>query len=107
MDRSDLKRLPKAALIAMLEKYQGRDDDFGAVLNCAVRYCLGRRTYMPQLVTGYIVPLLPCLSYRTLAVFLQDIDSADDLGDPNIDEPKWKCFRASVAAQMEKTKVRK
>jgi len=23
------------------------DDFFGAVLNCAVRYCLGRRSYMP------------------------------------------------------------
>ena len=26
------------------------NDDFGAVCNCAVRYCLGRRSYMPILV---------------------------------------------------------
>ena len=23
------------------------NEDFGAVLNCAVRYCIGRQTYMP------------------------------------------------------------
>ena len=28
-------------------------DHFGTVCNCAVRYCLGRRTYMPSLVCGY------------------------------------------------------
>lgn len=26
------------------------NDNFGAVCNCAVRYCLGRRSYMPNLV---------------------------------------------------------
>lgn len=42
------------------------NDDFGAVLNCAVRYTLGRRTYMPGLVIDYIRPLLPFLSSKTL-----------------------------------------
>ena len=30
------------------------DDNFGAVLNCAIRYCLGRRTYMPSYVIEII-----------------------------------------------------
>lgn len=34
-------------------------DDFGSVCNCAVRYCLGRRSYMPSLVCRYIISLLP------------------------------------------------
>ena len=36
-----------------------RDDDRGgAVLNCAVRYALGRSSYMPGLVMGVIRPML-------------------------------------------------
>lgn len=30
-------------------------DEFGAALVCAVRYCLGRMTYMPGLVTDWIM----------------------------------------------------
>lgn len=37
------------------------NEDFGTILICAVRYSLGRQTYMPGLVQGYIRPLLPCL----------------------------------------------
>ncbi len=49
------------------------DDNFGAVLNCAVRYSIGRQTYMPSLVVGFITPLLPHVSDRTLYVLDQDI----------------------------------
>ena len=45
------------------------DDNFGAVLNCAVRYAIGRRTYMPGLVIDYITPLLPYLNNKTLWCF--------------------------------------
>ena len=38
------------------------DDDFGALCNCAVRYCLGRRSYMPKLIVDYITPLLSKLN---------------------------------------------
>lgn len=66
----DMKGLPKAALVIILDKYRGKDDDFGAVLNCAVRYCIGRRTYMPKLVIDYIMPLLSFLSKRSVAEYL-------------------------------------
>lgn len=49
------------------------NDDFGAVCNCAVRYCLGRRSYMISLVCGYITPLLPELTDTTLGCFERDI----------------------------------
>ena len=38
------------------------DDDFACILTAAIRYTLGRETYMPMLVTSYIRPLLPYLS---------------------------------------------
>lgn len=50
------------------------NDDFGAVLNCAVRYVYGRATYMPELVCKFITPLLPKLNDNTLKVFKNDIE---------------------------------
>lgn len=50
-----------------------KDDFFGAVLNCAVRYCLGRSSYMPGLVMDEIRPMLPHLSKKTLWCFERDI----------------------------------
>lgn len=51
-----------------------RDDDRGgAVLNCAVRYALGRASYMPGLVMDEIRPMLPDCNDKTIAVFVQDV----------------------------------
>ena len=69
-----------------------RDDNFGTVVNCAVRYALGRRSYMPGVVVGYISPMVENLSTKTLWCLKRDINEAathDNLGDPNIDAPLW------------------
>ena len=79
-----------------------QDDDFGAVLNCAVRYCIGRQSYMPGLVIGFIRPMLPYISNRTLWCFDRDLDSADYFGDPFIDEPAWKKFHEQVKEEVSK-----
>ena len=75
------------------------DDDLGLVLNCAVRYAIGRKTYVSGAVPDYIKPLLPVLSQRTLVVMERDIrergedpfytDMGEPYGDPKIDEPSW------------------
>lgn len=77
------------------------DDFFGTVLNCAIRYCIGRRTYMPSLVQDFIRPLLPHLSDKTLWCMERDIREAKNYGDPNIDEPDWKRFLADVQKVIE------
>lgn len=80
-------------------KITPEDPDFGTVLNCAVRYAIGRETYMPGLVIGYITPLLPYLDDKTLWCFDLDITEQKYLGgygDPRIDEPKWMKFHAAV-----------
>ena len=72
-------------------------DFFGAVLNCAVRYCIGRRTYMPGLVTDWIRKHCHgILTGKTLDVMRRDIDEAaawDGLGD-SCDVVTWMSFRA-------------
>lgn len=50
-----------------------KNDNFGAVLNCAVRYSLGRRTYMPGLVMDFVGPLLPYISDKALWCLERDI----------------------------------
>ena len=57
-----------------------KDDNFGAVLNCAIRYCLDRQSYMPSKIIDYVRPLLPYLSYRTVNCMWNDVRSADKFG---------------------------
>lgn len=81
------------------------DDEFGAVLNCAVRYAIGRRTYMPGLVIGFIMPLIPHLNGKTLWCLDKDITEArweGGYGDPDIDEPGWMRFREAVRAERQR-----
>lgn len=65
------------------------DEDFGTVLVCALRYCIGRQTYMPSFVIDFIRPLLPDLDNRTLKVMINDIKYAESYGDEHIDKPVW------------------
>lgn len=84
------------------------NDDFGAILNCAVRYACGRQSYMPSLVIDFITPLLPYLSNRTLWCFDQDLTDRkyepyeNPFGDKNIDEPGWLRFLELVREERTK-----
>lgn len=88
-----------------------RDDDFGgAVLNCAVRYALGRETYMPRLVMDQIRPMLPDCSDKTLWCFEHDISVwlNCDKGWTDYDNSHgddWKRFLEAVSAEIERRKV--
>jgi hypothetical protein len=60
---------------------------------------------MPSLVIGYITPLLPGLSDKTLWCFDQDMTEAKytgGYGDSKIDEPGWKRFHEAVRAERTK-----
>jgi hypothetical protein len=66
------------ALRAVAERIEAqtvdpRDDDFGAVLSCAMRYCIDKQICMPFLATGYIKHLLPYITDKTLCVMERDI----------------------------------
>lgn len=85
------------------------DDDFGAVLNCAVRYACGRRSYMPSLVIDFITPLLPYLSAKTLGCMELDIRSGNKpfggWGDEKIDKPYWMKFLGNIQRVMEERNI--
>lgn len=83
------------------------NEDFGAVCNCAVRYCLGRRSYMPSLVCGYIISILPELTDKTLDCFERDIAERKrtgfDFGD-SCDYETWDAFYKAVCNEIERRK---
>lgn len=90
-----------------------RDDDFGgAVLNCAVRYALGRASYMPSLVMNQIGPMLPDCSDKTLWCFEQDVSEwlddktwmTDNMFTDWYYKEDWSNFLDAVRTEMEKRK---
>lgn len=87
-----------------------RDDDRGgAVLNCAVRYALGRASYMPGLVMDQIRPMLPDCSDKTLWCFDRDVSEwlNCDNGWTAYDNSyfdDWKRFLDAVRAEIERRK---
>lgn len=58
------------------------------VLICALRYALGRRSYMVGVVTNYITYELPKLSDMCKRFMTYDIEEAHDYGD-ECDKEKW------------------
>ena len=84
-----------------------RDEDFGAVIICAIRYCLGRRSYMPGLIIDYVTPLLPHISNNCLRCIEADLRKPDlygGFGDKRIDEPLWVKFHYNVQGEILKRK---
>jgi hypothetical protein len=77
------------------------NDDFGLMMNCAVRYAIGSRTYMPSAVIGFVTPLLSQINDRTLHCL--DLDIADakysgGYGD-ECDAKAWISFHKAVKAE--------
>lgn len=81
------------------------DDEFGLMMNCAVRYSMGRETYMPSSVINFITPLLSQLTTKTLVCMDRDLDEPQifgGLGHETIDAPKWREFHANIKAELER-----
>ena len=80
------------------------DKNFETILLCAVRYAIGRRTYIPSLVIDYITPLLPYLSEDVLKLIANEITKYEAyegaLGDEMIDRPYWIEFLRKIRLEI-------
>ena len=95
-----------AAIEALQEPQVGDieiNKDFETILLCAVRYAIGRKSYMPSMVIDYITPLLPYLSYWMLGLMAAEIidhNYEGGLGDEKIDKPSWLEFLRKIRLEM-------
>ena len=76
------------------------DRDFGTVCGCAVRYSLGRQTYMPSLVQQFINRNLKQIDSYSLAVMAMDMKEAPSYGNETIDNPGWMNFLAVLEKEL-------
>lgn len=79
--------------------------DFGTLAICAIRYCQGRQTYMPDLVRSIIAPHLSDISDKDLGVMIEDckFQARNELyGDPWIDMPGWIRWRELLLAEKQR-----
>lgn len=86
------------------DEYCFDDDNFGAVINCAVRYACGRQSYMPSLVVGEVRKMIPFLNDKTIGCMERDIREAEKYGgygDEKIDKPMWLNFLTELQKVME------
>lgn len=60
------------------------------MLISAVRYAVGRRTYITGVTVGEVQRLWDDLSPWCRHVILADVAAADSLGDALIDQPLWR-----------------
>ena len=74
--------------------------DFGTICICAVRYALGRETYMLSLVQQFIHRNLNLIDGYSLAVMVRDVKDAPSYGNETIDKPGWMNFLAVLEKEL-------
>lgn len=78
------------------------DDDFGEMMNWAVRYALGRRTYAVGDTCRFVMSVLPFLDHKTLFVMARDIKEKSDFNDlgDQCDADDWLDLMKAITKQM-------
>lgn len=78
------------------------NDNFGTLCICAIRYCMGRQTYMPDLVRSIVTPHLKEVSDGDLTVMIDDCEFQERMhmyGDARIDKPGWLAWKDALLAE--------
>ena len=83
-------------------RFEPYDHRFGTLCSCAVRYAIGRCTYVPSMIIEMLTPLLPKLDDQTLNAFRKDIQGAKGLGSDSIDAPGWIMFMQDIDRELER-----
>ena len=81
------------------------DKYFGMICVCALRYCMGRQTYMPTLVQDFCRRHIARFDDNTIRTMIDDIDFAErtgqSMGDDEIDRPDWYRFKKILENEQE------
>lgn len=75
------------------------DEDFGIVVNSALRYAIGKHSYMTASVINFVRKNMKCLDYETVEVAIQDIE--EKLLSGKIDDPpKWEKLKEELQNRL-------
>lgn len=80
-------------------------DDFGTLAICALRYAMGRETYMPDLVRSIVKQHLRDMEQKDIEVMLQDCAwqyQHEVYGNPTIDKPGWVLWEQIIRIEKER-----
>ena len=79
-------------------------ENFGTLCIGAIRYCHGRRTYMPSLVMEIVGQHLSELSDRDIKVMYDDCRfmNISDYGDEVIDKPNWLLCEKTLKKELKR-----
>lgn len=79
-------------------------ENFGTICICAIRYCHGRKTYMPSLVMEIVGRHLSELSDRDIKVMYDDCRfmTPMDYGDEVIDKPNWLLWEKKLREEQKR-----
>lgn len=107
MDKKHCVHVPDMEGGNRMKSFRLTKTDFGTLCICALRYCYGRETYMPDLVRGIVRPFLRDLEDRELSVMIDDYDfykRVKMLGDDHIDRPGWERWENELQAERARRK---
>ena len=75
------------------------DDDFGCIINSALRYAISRHTYMLGVVVDFIRRYINIIDTKTIDVAIKDIDQ--ELKQNNVHDPEmWSALKAELEARL-------
>lgn len=83
------------------------EEDFDVLCICAIRYCMGRQTYMPTMVRNICTAHIGDFEDRTLRVMLNDCEEQEannNYGNKTIDKPGWLKWRDILNAELRRRK---
>lgn len=85
-------------------KIEIKPEDFGTLCICAIRYCHGRKTYMPVLVQEIVGKHLTELSDRDIKVMYDDCRfmNPSDYGDGVMGKSEWLLWKKTLKKELER-----
>ena len=92
----------KGGTVRTYEMGEIRQEDSATLCICAIRYCHGRKTYMPSLVMEIVGRHLSELSDRDIKVMYDDCRfmNLSDYGDEAIDKPNWLLWEKKLKEEV-------
>ena len=90
-------------LMKIVSRGNMEQEDFGTLCICALRYCHGRKTYMPSMVQRIVRNHFNDLSDKDLRVILEDEEFQNhmELWGDDCDKFDWQRFYGDLRAYME------